>query len=225
MKLERDTLNGRRTGKDRRRQKGGGSAHFPDDLVSASSLVDLFAETIRRGGKGELNNMFRDKAVRLLVGSSLPDAALSAVMSAAVFRIAGTEGCASHMPAERKSLVNLFGRSPPPRVKQPKEMRDHKDVARAVFATMPAAEIDIEIHSSVERLSSAWRHFPLPRHHWARGGFTLSRSDQGPAGIKAAFHTAQYVKEVAAATEAACVQGRRGGRRPPKNLRVSHFLG
>ena len=140
MKLERDTLNGRRTGKGRRRQQEGGSAHFPDDLVSASSLVDLLAETIQRGGKGGLNNMFRGKAVRLLVGSSMPDAALSAVISAAVFSIAGTEGCASHMPAERKSLVNLFGMSSPFRARQPKEMRARKDVARAIFATMPAAE-------------------------------------------------------------------------------------
>ena len=42
--------------------------------------------------------------------------------------------------------------------------------------------------------------------------------------IKAAFHTGQYVREVAAAAEAACVQRRRGERRPPDNLRESHFL-
>ena len=184
MKLERDTLNGRRTGKDRHRQQEGDSAHFPDDVVSASSLVDLLAETIQRDGKGVLNHTFRGKAVRLLVGSSVPDAAVSAVISAAVFSIAGTEGCASHMPAERKSAVNLVGRPSPFRVKQPEEMRARRDVARAIFATMPAAEVDIEFHSSVKRLSSAWRRFPLPRHQWARGGFTLSRSDQGPGRDK-----------------------------------------
>ena len=155
MKLERDTLNGRKTVKGRRQQPGGGSALFPDDLVSATSLVDLLAETIQRDGKGGLNHMFRGKAERLLVGSSLPDAALSDVISAAVFSIPGTEGCASHMPAERQSPVNLFGMSPPFWARQPKEMRARKDVARAIFATTPAAEIDIEIHSNVERLSSS----------------------------------------------------------------------
>ena len=86
------------------------------------------------------------------------------MISAAVFSITGTEGYASHMPAEKKSLVNLFGRSSPFRVKQPREMRARKDVARAVFASMPAAGIDIEIHPSVERLPSAWRRFPPRRH-------------------------------------------------------------
>ena len=184
MKLERDTLNGRKTVKGRHQQQEGDSALFPDDLVPASSLVDLLAETIQRDGKGGLNHMFRGIAERLLVGSSLPDAALSAVISAAVFSIPGTEGCASHMPTEGQSPVNLFGMSSPFQVRQPKEMRAHKDVARAIFATMPAAEIDIEIHSDVERLPFSWRRFPLPRHQWEQGGFTSSRSDQGPGGDK-----------------------------------------
>ena len=85
----------------------------------------------------------------------MPDPALSNVISAAVFSIAGTEGCASHEPPERKSVVNLSGRSSAFRAKELKEMRARKDVARAIFATMPAAEIDIEIHSNVERLSSS----------------------------------------------------------------------
>ena len=41
--------------------------------------------------------------------------------------------------------------------------------------------------------------------------------------IKAALHTGQYVKEVAAATEAERVQ-RRGERRPPDDLRESYFM-
>ena len=127
MKLESDALNGRRTGKGRRQQQPGDSAHFPDDPVSAPSLVDLLAGAIQRDGKGGLNHKFRGKAVRLLVGSSLPDAALSDVISAAVFSIAGTEGCAPHKPRERKSVVNLPGRSSSSRAKQLKEMRTRKE--------------------------------------------------------------------------------------------------
>ena len=95
MKLESDALNGRRTGKGRHQQQQGDSARFPDDLVSAPSLVDLLAGPIQRDGKGGLNHKFRGKAARPLVGSSIPDAAASDVISAAVFSLAGTEGCAS----------------------------------------------------------------------------------------------------------------------------------
>ena len=42
--------------------------------------------------------------------------------------------------------------------------------------------------------------------------------------IKAALHTGQYVKEVAADAEAARVQRRRGERRPPDDLRESYFM-
>ena len=153
MKLESDAFNGRRTGEGPHQQQQGNSAHFPDDLVTTPPPVDLLAGPIQRDGKGGLNHKFRGKAARLLVGSGMPDAALSDAFSAAVFSLAGTEGCASQRPPKRKSVVNLSGRSSLFRAKRLKGMRARKDVARAIFVAKSAAGIDIETHSEVGRFS------------------------------------------------------------------------
>ena len=71
--------------------------------------------------------MFQCKAEKLLVGATncarifdggSPDGAFSDGVSAAVFSVAGTEGCSPHKPSASTSLVNISGRSPPFRVKR-----------------------------------------------------------------------------------------------------------
>ena len=235
MKLERDILDGRKTEEGRRPQHGGGFAQFPDDLVSVPLLVNLLVETIQRDGKGGLNHKFRGKAVRLLVGmmncarvfngGGPLDGAFSDVVSAAVFSIAGTEGCSLHKPAGSTSLVNISGRLSPFRVKRLKEMSAHKDFAGAIIATKSAAEIDIGMHSSVERFflppEDVFMYLVFNGEKAVLRWALLIRLS---AAIEAALHTGQYVKEVAAGAEAACVQKRCEKHHPADHLSKLHFL-
>ena len=99
------------------------------------------------------------------------------------------------------------------------------ELARAIFAAKSAAGIDIEMHSSVERFCLLPEDVSL--YLVFDGSEAVLRRSvpiRVPAVRKAAFHTGQYAKEVAAAPEAACVQRRREERRPPDNLRKLHFL-
>ena len=80
-------------------------------------------------------------------------------------------------------------------------------IAGAIIATKSAAEMDIGMHSSVQRLFLPPEEVsPYLVFNGANAAFYGAVLTGVSEAIQAAFHTGQYVNEVAAGAEVACVR-------------------